>query len=254
MPVAWLNPAGGLRYHVRARLAARHWQPFRVAIADWLPTFDAPRARALLVGPSAGYTFPDVFFRQFSAITVLEPDPIAGFLICRRLRNLGISTRLERSDRLIAPLLHGGGHGLEAELQRDPAACLIFGNLLGQTRFLLRDPDFERFKLAFRERIEPLLTGRAWLSFHDRVSGSLAPNFRQPYAAPERLNDRSVLGLLYPSPEPGAKVELFDHESGGFFPSNLPHTYFHWQLGRGRHHLIEGVISNPESWRSGALG
>jgi hypothetical protein len=250
MPSAWLNPAGGLRYHVRALLAGQRWQPFRAAFASWLPVFDAARASAVLVGPSAGYTFPDAFLRRFSTITVLEPDPLAGSLICRRLRKLGVATlRLERADHLISPL-RDGRSGLAELLRADPAACLVFGNVLGQTRFLMREPDFERFKGAFRERIVPLLAGRAWLSFHDRLSGGFAPRFEQPHLAPARLDDAAVLRELYPSAPAEAQVELFDHQSDGFFPRQLPHAYFHWQIDRARHHLIEGVMSDPDSWQS----
>ncbi|MEI9951543.1 MAG: hypothetical protein WDO74_21840 [Pseudomonadota bacterium] len=256
MPSAWLNPAGGLRYHVRALLGGRTWQPFRAALDSWLATFDAPAARAVLVGPSAGHTLPDAFLSRFSAITVLEPDPIAGLLLSRRLRRLGVATlRLERADRLIKPLLDGraGRDGLAELLRADPCACLIFANVLGQTRFLMHDSDFERFKRAFREQIAPLLAGRAWLSFHDRLSGSLAPNFDQPYTAPSRLDDSAVLRELYPSAPRTANVELFDHQSDGFFPSHLSHTYFRWQIDRARHHLIEGVMSAPSSWQSEAV-
>ena len=113
----------------------------------------------------------------------------------------------------------------------------------------LADQDFERFKSAFREQIVPLLTGRAWLAFHDRLSGSLAPAFEQPYTVPSRLSDRAVLSELYPSIEGSVSRELFDHQSEGFFPSDVPHSYFHWQIERGRYHLIEGVRSDPESWQ-----
>lgn len=248
MPRAWLNPAGGLRYHVRALWAGRDWQPFRVALARWLAAFEPSATRAVLVGPSAGYTVPDAFLSRFSAITVLEPDPIAGLLLVRRLRKLGVRVpRLERADHLILPLLgdRNGGDGLAELLRADPSACLIFANVLGQTRFLAQDPEFERFKRAFREQLGPLLAGRAWLSFHDRLSGSLAPNFEQPYTAAARLDDAAVLRELYPSIEGNDHVELFDHQSDGFFPSALAHTYFHWQIDRARHHLIEGVMSSP---------
>ena len=91
MPVRWLNPAGGLRYHARAWASGDRWAGFRASLASWLSEFEPRSSRALLVGPSAGYTFPDAFLRRFSEITVLEPDPIAGFLITRRLRRLGIA-------------------------------------------------------------------------------------------------------------------------------------------------------------------
>jgi len=252
MPRAWLNPAGGLRYHLRALRAGRLWQPFREALARWFPVFDVPGLRAVLVGPSAGYTFPDAFLSQFAALTVLEPDPIACALLGRRLRRLGVTFQFEHADRLVAPLLFGGA-GLSELLRADPSACLIFGNVLGQTRFLLPDPDFERFKSAFRQQITPLLARRAWLGFHDRLSGNFAPSFEQPYTVPSRLDDQAVLRELYPSVEGTAMRELFDHQSEGFFPSGGAHSYFHWQIDRARHHLIEGVMSGPGSWQPEAL-
>ncbi|HEX2670927.1 MAG TPA: hypothetical protein VHM25_08645, partial [Polyangiaceae bacterium] len=197
-------------------------------------------------------TFPDAFLSQFAALTVLEPDPLASALLGRRLRRLGVAFQIEPADRLVAPLLRDGG-GLADLLRADPSACLIFGNVLGQTRFLLPDPDFERFKSAFREHIVPLLAQRAWLAFHDRLSGDFAPAFQQPYTVPSRLNDQAVLRELYPGVEGTANRELFDHQSDGFFPSRLPHSYFHWQIDRARHHLIEGVMSAPDSWQPEAL-
>lgn len=252
MPRAWLNPAGGLRYHVRALRAGRLWQPFREALGRWFPVFDVPGVRAVLVGPSAAYTFPDAFLSQFAALTVLEPDPVAGALLGKRLRRLGVAFQIEQADHLLAPLLRGGG-GLAELLRADPRACLIFGNVLGQTRFLLPDPDFERFKSAFREQLAPLLAQRAWLGFHDRLSGNFAPAFAQPYTVPARLHDQTILRELYPSVEGTAPHELFDHQSEGFFPSQIPHSYFHWQIDRARHHLIEGVMSGPGSWQAEAL-
>lgn len=245
MPVSWLNPAGGLRYHVRAWSAGSRWQAFRSALGSWLSEFEPRCERALLVGPSAGYTLPDALLRRFSAITVLEPDPIAGFLMMRRLRRLGISElRLEARDHLIAPLLDGKS-GLAQLLDADPERALIFGNVLGQTSFLVDDAAFERFKAAFRERIGPRLASRAWLSFHDRLSGELAPSFSGVYRVDHRLDDASVLSRLYPR-DPGARaIELLDHRSDGFFPDSVPHSYLSWPIDGRRHHLIEAVTSAP---------
>jgi len=251
MPLAWLNPAGGLRYHVRALRAGRSWQPFRDALQRWLPRFEARGVRALLVGPSAGYSLSDAFLSNFAELIVLEPDPIATALLGRRLRRLRIDFEIESKDHLIRPLLHGG-RGLVELLGAQPNACLIFGNVLGQTRFLLPDPDFARFKRAFRERVLPLLAQRAWLGFHDRLSGNLAPVFDQPYTVSSRLSDRDLLRTLYPALPGDHTVELFDHESDGFFPGDQPHSYFHWRIDRRRHHLIEGVMSAPDTWRFGA--
>ncbi len=243
MALSWLNPAGGLRYHVRALASARHWAPFRAALGAWLNELEPSSPRALLVGPSAGYTFPDAFLRRFSSITLLEPDPIAAFVLTRRLRRLGVAElRWERGDQLLAPLLDGRA-GLDERLSADPELCLIFGNLLGQTRFLLEEAALERFKAAFRARIGPLLQSRSWLSFHDRLSGNLAPSFEGRYRASTRLDDASVLRELYTAADLATSVELFDHDSGGFFPESLAHSYFSWRIDRTRYHLIEGVAS-----------
>ena len=241
MAVPWLNPAGGLRYHARAWFGGQRWAPFHAALGGWLSAFQPRVTRALLVGPSAGYSFPDAFLRRFTALTVLEPDPIAGYLLMRRLRRLGVSAlRLESRDRLIAPLL-AGGPGLSELLESDPDVCLVFGNVLGQARFLCAEAEFDRFKSEFRERITPLLDSRSWLSFHDRLSGSLAPSFSAPFYASERLDDEVVLRELYSERSVGPPLALFDHHSDGFFPSGLPHAYFSWQIDAERYHLIEGV-------------
>ncbi len=244
MSARWLNPAGGLRYHVRAWTSGSRWSAFRDSLAGWLAEFEPGTARAILVGPSAGHTLPDAFLRRFSSIIVLEPDPIAGFLLLRRLRALGVSElSLEAGDLLLSPLL-GSGRGLAELLDADPDRALVFGNVLGQTSFLLGDGDFERFKAAFRERIAPRLEGRAWLSFHDRLSGDLAPRFSGLYRAPRRLDDAAVLRELYPPAPAHGSCELFDHRSDGFFPSDRPHAYFSWPIDRRRFHLIEAVASS----------
>ena len=112
MTLSWQNPAGGLRYHARALSSRRLWAPFKLALGTWLTNFQPRVKRAVLVGPSAAYTFPDAFLAQFSELTVFEPDPVALFLLKRRLRSLGIErVRIEPRDQLLRPLLAGdAGH------------------------------------------------------------------------------------------------------------------------------------------------
>lgn len=239
MPLAWLNPAGGLRYHLRALRAGNAWQPFQRQLGAWLERFTPSSERALLVGPSAGYTISDAFLRRFRELTVLEPDPIAARLLSRRVRRLGLpEPEIVRRDALIAPLLAGQG-GLPDLLDADPTRCLVFGNVLGQARFLMGEDELEPFKAAFRARIVPRLSGRAWLSFHDRLSGRVAPRLARPYELPARASEAALIELYPPSAEP---IELFDHLSDGFFPAELPHCYFAWSIDSTHHHLIEGVM------------
>jgi len=186
---------------------------------------------------------PDAFLRKFSELIALEPDPIAGFLLARRARRLGLrEPRIERKDKLIRPLLDGSA-GLPELIQAEPGASVIFCNVLGQTRFLMNDQEFLCFKAAFRERLLPALEQRAWLSFHDRFSSALAPAVPAPFTAPARLSDAEVLREFYPSGAATGSAALLDHDSEGFFPNQLPHAYFAWQIGRARSHLIEGVSS-----------
>jgi hypothetical protein len=240
---AWLNPAGGLRYHTRALFGGQLWAPYRSALAAWLARFEPNAERAILVGPSAAHCIPDAFLRRFTELTLLEPDPIAGWLLTRRLRRLGLpAPRVERKDQLIRPLLDGTT-GLAELLQASAGSCVIFCNVLGQTRFLLQDVEFLAFKAAFREHVLPALEQRAWLSFHDRLSGTLAARFAAPFTAPARLSDAAVLRDLYRAESRAGAGELLDHESDGFFPNHLAHVYFHWQIDGERCHLIEGVSS-----------
>jgi hypothetical protein len=244
---AWLNPAGGVRYHVRALLGARLWAPYRAALERWLSHFEPGSTRAVLVGPSAAHCIPDAFLRRFSTLVVLEPDPLAGLLFKRRARKLGLpEPRIERRDHLIRPLLEGGS-GLVELLQAEPESSVVFCNVLGQTRFLMNEEEFLRFTAAFRERVLPALAGRAWLSFHDRLSGAIAPRFVAPVVTPARLSDAELLRELYGSESTAHSAELLDHESEHFFPSHLPHAYFAWQIDRARWHLIEGVSSSNSS-------
>ena len=51
--MSWLNPAGGLRYHLRGfRHAKRLWWPFRFHLADWLYAWQPPEKTLVLVGPT----------------------------------------------------------------------------------------------------------------------------------------------------------------------------------------------------------
>ena len=242
--LAWLNEAGGLRYHARAFAAGRLWTPFRVALAEWLASCELSE-QVIWVGPSAAHCLPDAFFQRFSRVIALEPDPSAGFLLRRRFARLGLpEPRLERADLLLRPLVDGSA-GLVELLEREPRASVVFCNVLGQTHFMLPDGEFTRFKRAFRERVLPALAGRGWLSFHDRFSSALAPSFTQPLRTPTRLDDDAVVRELYRAAD--QRGELLDHASAGFFPHELPHAYFDWEIARGFHHLIEGVSESRKT-------
>ncbi|MGC4065444.1 MAG: hypothetical protein QM784_12515 [Polyangiaceae bacterium] len=88
------------------------------------------------------------------------------------------------------------------------------------------------------------IEGRAFASFHDRLSGLIRPHVEPPHRVASRLDDDSVVAEFYQFAEFGRRKqrpELLDHLTGRFFPAALPHSYFVWEILPGRFHLIEGV-------------
>jgi hypothetical protein len=212
---AWLNEAGGLRYHLRAlRYAKSLWQPYRWALGEWLLGWEVQADTLVLVGPSGGYCLQPFLFERFERIVCLEPDPLAGALFARSVARAPIERRprveIVREDKLVQ---HPERFvpWLEAEGQ----AAVLFSNIIGQLCVLhgvderADDPRLE----AVRTEVQRALVGRAWASFHDRVSGYLRPSFEQPLHYPSRASDAEVLQDLFSVadlPE-NTEVELVDH-------------------------------------------
>ena len=245
MSDAILNPAGGLRYHLRAlRYSTRHWQTFRWELGQWLLEWQPSEPTLILVGPSAGYCLQPFFFERFERIVCLEPDPIARFLFQRRIRNAPLERQptLEfiADDRLVhvperfPKLVESYGD-----------ACILFSNIIGQLRALLGVDENNAPELVrVRDAVQTAVIGHSWASFHDRVSGYLRPTFERAPTAQSRLSDAEVLDLLYGESRPSRRKhgdELVDHLTQGFFAPELPHTYFTWEIEPGRVHLIEAV-------------
>jgi hypothetical protein len=233
------TPSGGLTYHARAlRYRARLWAPYRAALAEWLEPRLPPGEELILVGPSAGHCLPLEQLARFRRIFVLEPDPVARWLLASRLGDTAL--QIESRDLLLRPLLTGSV-GLDAVLDRYPRASLLFCNLLGQLLCDLPDADEARFKAAFGARILPRLSGRAWASIHDRWSldrdaTELAP---ASLSFPTCPSDQE-LGVAYFGAS-GAPVTALDHAVSGLFPEAWPRSYFSWQITPRALHVIEAV-------------
>ncbi len=248
---AWLNPAGGLRYHLRGfRHARRLWWPFRFGLAEWLYEWQPPERRLVVVGPSAGYCLEPLTLERFDELICLEPDPLARFLFARRLARAPLekqpALRFEARDLILKDPLK-----FAAFLSELGDAAVLFSNFLGQLRVLLgaKDPADERLSRAKRE-IVAALAGRSWASFHDRVSGPLKPDPSEPLAAERRLSDEELLEAYYGHHvlERGpaligsdGKHPLLDHLTGDLFDNARPHRYFVWELMPGQYHLIEAT-------------
>jgi hypothetical protein len=248
--VAWLNDAGGLRYHLRGlRYAETLWQPFRFALAEWLYGWEPPERRLVVVGPSGGWCTQPFFFERFTEVIGLEPDPLAHFFFRRRLRRAPLESRprvrFERDDHLV-----GDPERLERFLEREGDVAVLFSNVVGQLRVLTgaETPDDARLA-AIRSTVQRITATRSWASFHDRVSGAAPPEVDPVVHTSARLDDAAVVRRFYPDLSERAgtastaseRDELLDHLTEGFFPAERPHAYFSWELMPGVFHLIEAT-------------
>ena len=250
-PSALWGPAGGVRYHLRAaRFSRRLWEPFRWALGDWLLRWQTVEPTLLLVGPSAGYNLQPFLLERFQRVVVLEPDPLARWLLQRRLARVPLDPRpaleLIAEDQLV---YHP--ERLPVLLERLGPTAILFCNVLGQLRHLIGSDDTEDARFAaVRSAVRSALSGRSWASFHDRVSGFLRPTFDGVVISDARLTDEEVISSAYESSASQAQLEsneLLDHLTEGFFPAELPHAYFVWELSPGLFHLIEGVCSAKQA-------
>lgn len=238
------NPAGGLRYHLRAlKYSERLWASFRWPLGEWLLEWQPPESTLVLVGPSGGYNLQPFLLERFERVVILEPDPLAHWIFRYRLSRVPLERRprLEfiRQDHLVlhperlGPLLAGLG----------PSAVL-FCNVIGQLRFLLDVDDLTGQRAAsIKDAVRAAIAGRSWASFHDRVSGQLAPTIEEPVGSDHQWSSSELIESAYYAGGEAVGAALLDHGTEGFFPKELPHVYFRWELEPGMFHLIEAVCA-----------
>ncbi len=223
---ALLNPAGGLRYHWRAlRHRAGRWEPFTAALATWLDGWRPAARELVLVGPSAGYCLPASFLARFAAIDAFEPDPLARLLFARRFPTLA-RVRWHAEDRLTTP---DGPGALVADF---PSAAFLFCNVLGQLPWLRDDS----VPTTWKTELARALTGRAWATFHDRLSGTTAPRLAGPSEpVASTVDNEGLAARWYP-----AGATLLDHETADLFPGRT-RRFLVWEIRPGYFHLIEAI-------------
>ena len=197
-PTPAMNPAGGLRYHLRAwRFGRRQWQQFRWDIGEWLLGWHPKEPTLLLVGPSAGYCLQPFFFEKFDRVICLEPDPIARFLFTRKLNAAPLEKR-PKLEFVSEDHLVRYPERLPKMIEGQSDVCLLFSNVIGQLRCLLNvEDDNGREFSRIRAAIGQAIAGRSWASFHDRVSGYLRPTLEHPVTSNSRLSNEEVIELLY---------------------------------------------------------
>jgi hypothetical protein len=226
--VPLLQASGGLIYHARAWRGGRGaWAPFHRAVRAWLAAWRPASQHLVLVGPSAGYALEAAFLARFERVTVLEPDPLARWLLGRRFPNLSLD--FAAAGGWVRP------GGFDALARRFDRAAVLFCNLLGQT---LEGAPAGLDRQAWLAELAPALAGRDWASWHDLASTGRPPDRFQPLALPGAEPLEGLLARFWL----GGELEIVDHDCAGVAP-RLPRQYAFWTLRPGRYHLVEWVAS-----------
>lgn len=227
------HPSGSLPYHLRAwRWRHGLWAPFHARVRRWLTDWRPESKHLALVGPSGGYALTAQFLERFDRVSVLEPDPLARWLLRQRFRHVDFAW----AD--CAWLPRPGGFARLAATH--PDAALLFCNLLGQE---LQGQAAEFDRAAWLRELEPALAGREWASWHDLVSTRRAPD-RQP---PLALEHAMPLDALLEQYWLGGTLEITDHETAGLCPGRS-RQYAVWRLAPRSYHLIEWLgVARPGS-------
>lgn len=223
----WLHASGGLVYHARAWRYRRLWAPFHATLRAWLEAWHPARDSLLLIGPSGGYALDAAFLARFACVTVIEPDPLARWLLRRRF---------PRCDLVFAPdpgLAQPDGF---ARLAREfPGAAILFCNLLGQPLVgEARGMDRDRWIAG----LPHALARHSWASWHDRVSTARAPDRAVDFSLPAAEPLETLVARVWQ----GGEIELVDHLPRDLAP-DLARRYALWTLRPDWHHLVEWMAS-----------
>lgn len=243
----WNNPAGGLRYHVRAWRQRGAWQAYRRGLVDWLSLWRPGCKSLALVGPSAGHCLPYAALTPFERFVVFEIDPLARMLLKRRL-HAALPDRdvvWVAEDLWLGPIRREGRLSPELirALEAPEPSCVLFCNFIGQVAYMLEPGEYPDFRTAWVRDLFPRLQQTPWASFHDRVSGE-APPYEELPSNGQRLSD-AQLSALYETDPSRELIELNDHGSQELLPEGYDYRYLHWPLTRSMHHLIECVLGGP---------
>lgn len=216
VPQYW-HPSGGLLYHWRAwRYRNTLWRPFSDLLAQWLDTWQCPEESLVIVGSSAGYSMPPGWLARFRRVRILEPDPFARYLFCRRFSGA------QPADEALDCFVPGGPAAL---IRAYPDSAFLFSNVIGQ---LSGEIDFG----TWREEWRAAMAGRSWASYHDIISTARPPERTSPVVLASGTALESVLACFW---GPG-EIPLVDHACLDLAP--LPARYGIWRLLPDRYHLV----------------
>lgn len=254
--------SGGVGYHLAAAVYARGlWAPFRAAISVELERriagFDRASMHLVVIGSSGGYSLEPAFLRGFGAVTVVDIDPLAGFIFRRRVGRggrLGGRVSFVRQDffaeleRAEWDLARWWGVVL-GEPSAKGAPVFLFSNLLGQLQYLFEGQRFKEVSQGLAKAIQDV----NWISYHDRLSvageaGSESSGITAPLSAERRLSPEEIARHFFPPRSGDVSLEAEEHEIGGWVDTvKGEFTYLPWRLTTQGTQIIE-VCGN---WTTG---
>ena len=225
----WLHSSGGLIWHLRAlRYRKKLWQGFGHIVGDWLAAWQPPTDKLLIVGPSAGYTLNRHFLQRWQEVAVLEPDPLARWLL--RRRHPDVTWYFDNLDLL------RDDRGLGLPETRYAQHAILFANVLGQVA-----PRSAAESSAWQQSLREKLVSHHWASYHDVISTARTPDS----ACVQWSIDHAVtLGEVLSHFWHGGELELVDHCTLGLGGrENAGTAYCIWPLRPGQYHLVEWLTA-----------
>jgi hypothetical protein len=217
MNLNFFNSTGGVRYHLRALIHRKKWEPFCDFVEAWLLDWKkSPKMTSVstlvLIGPNAGYTLSPSFISLFSNVIVVEPDPLAFALFEARFQ---ARARWVHQDYFDLKSKDPNAEKLKNLFAAYPNSAFLFCNVLGQLPVLLRDKKNVNVE-AYMKKLGQVLAESAvrhnMASYHDRYSRNLKN-----------------------------ADEMIDHMTGDLFLFASDKKEFPWRLSKKIEHQIEFV-------------
>lgn len=215
--------SGGGLYHLRAlRYQSRLWSLPRAQLAVLLKPFLDKHQKLILIGPSAGYLLPKLTGHHGLRIDI---DPLS-----KPLFHLRHGSGFETLSHDLFPSGKLDCDWLRDILTQNPDHGVMFCNILGQMPLQY----FPNFHPENWEGLRGLLSGRSFLSFHDRLSTSTGS-----MDSSVKVSSKSSLTIDELSKAFHLNGEWTDHETSGIFPGLKMYDYLVWPLTRAKMHLLE---------------
>jgi hypothetical protein len=230
------GPSGGLLYHLTAlRYRKTQWQDFLQSVDLWLRQWRQNSSSLLLFGASAGWTLPAHIFSRYQRVSVVEPDPLARFILKRRFPEMQNWLFYDRVDLL--PWFTSDRNLFSFFLRENSDADILFSNILGQIPLLLPQALTPTDHHLRQREFMQALQHRNWASYHDLLSSSTSPVRREPLPRQKNFNLEKIAEQVF-APD----HVVTDHEMG-WLSQELETDLAIWEIRPSQFHLTAFVKS-----------